>query len=55
MTQGRRPALRLRCKDVREDMVGDLPSLGDAGRLVERPVNTKVNSALPVLFFRLGQ
>lgn len=30
-------------------------SLGDASRFVERPMDAKINAALPIFFLRLGQ
>ena len=38
-----------------EDVVSHPAALDDAFRLVERPVNAKVNSTLAIFFFRLGK
>src|SRR6266508_710671 len=44
-----------RNESVLEHVIRHLPALGDSFRRVEGPVDTEVNSALAVLFLRLGQ
>ena len=42
-------------ESVVKDVVSNMPTQHDALRLVEGPVNAQIDSALAVLFLRLGE